>query len=136
MSAGRSIVQMKSDENKIKALGPHLAMAFGGEPGDTNKFADWVERNLRLFHIRSVPPRVLVYSKAHSSEITLPSYHPQHLHGFVAPLLNHFDHEVHMPSTSFLQVTISPPTSPTFIGSITWVRKLSYLMQHMVWEST
>jgi 20S proteasome subunit beta 4 len=45
---------MKSDENKIKALGPHLAMAFGGEPGDTNKFADWVERNLRLFHIRSV----------------------------------------------------------------------------------
>jgi 20S proteasome subunit beta 4 len=51
---------MKSDENKIKALGPHLAMAFGGEPGDTNKFADWVERNLRLFHIRSVFPPVVV----------------------------------------------------------------------------
>lgn len=52
MSAGRSIIQMKSDENKIKALGPHLAMAFGGEPGDTNNFADYVDRNLRLFHIR------------------------------------------------------------------------------------
>ncbi|RSH80140.1 Proteasome subunit beta type-4 [Saitozyma podzolica] len=52
MSAGRSIIQMKSDENKIKALGPHLAMAYGGEPGDTNNFADYVERNMRLYHIR------------------------------------------------------------------------------------
>jgi hypothetical protein len=127
---------MKSDENKIKALGPHLAMAFGGEPGDTNKFADWVERNLRLFHIRLVPSSVLVRSKANMLEITLPYYHPQHLHGSVVLSPNHFDHEVHMPSTSFLPVTILPPTSPTFIGSITWVRKLSYLMQHMVWEST
>jgi len=100
MSAGRSIVQMKSDENKIKALGPHLAMAFGGEPGDTNKFADWVERNLRLFHIRSV------FLMSHEpgadfSEITLLYYHPQHPHGFVALLLNHCDPEVHMQSTSF-----------------------------------
>jgi hypothetical protein len=110
---------MKSDENKIKALGPHLAMAFGGEPGDTNKFADWVERNLRLFHIRLVPSSVLVRSKADYLEITLPYYHPQHLHGSVVLSPNHFDHEVHMPSTSFLPVTISPPTSPTFIGSIT-----------------
>ena len=46
---------MKSDENKLKALGPHLAMAYGGEPGDTNNFADYVERNLRLYHIRYVP---------------------------------------------------------------------------------
>ncbi|TXT09181.1 hypothetical protein VHUM_02655 [Vanrija humicola] len=52
MSAGRSILQFKSDENKIKALGPHLAMAYGGEPGDTNNFADYVERNVRLYHIR------------------------------------------------------------------------------------
>jgi hypothetical protein len=127
---------MKSDENKIKALGPHLAMAFGGEPGDTNKFADWVERNLRLFHIRLVPSSVLVRSKADYLEIILPYYHPQHPHGSVALSLNPFDHEVHMPSTSFLQVTISPPTSPTFIGLITWVRKLSYHMPHTVWEST
>lgn len=52
MSAGRSILQFKSDENKIKALGPHLAMAYGGEPGDTNNFADYVERNMRLYAIR------------------------------------------------------------------------------------
>lgn len=66
MSAGRSIVQMKSDENKIKALGPHLAMAYGGEPGDTNNFADFVERNLRLFHIRYVSFDIRV--QAESSE--------------------------------------------------------------------
>ncbi|KAK8865893.1 hypothetical protein IAR55_001041 [Kwoniella newhampshirensis] len=52
-SAGRSIVRMKSDENKIKTLGPHLAMAYGGEPGDTNNFAEYIERNLRLYHIRN-----------------------------------------------------------------------------------
>jgi hypothetical protein len=33
-SAGRSIIKMKSDENKIRTLGPSLAMAFGGEPGE------------------------------------------------------------------------------------------------------
>ncbi|WVR05848.1 hypothetical protein IAU60_002874 [Kwoniella sp. DSM 27419] len=56
MSAGRSIVRMKSDENKIKSLGPHLAMAYGGEPGDTNNFAEYVERNMRLYHIRNHYP--------------------------------------------------------------------------------
>nr|XP_019049177.1 20S proteasome subunit beta 4 [Kwoniella bestiolae CBS 10118]OCF28107.1 20S proteasome subunit beta 4 [Kwoniella bestiolae CBS 10118] len=56
MAAGRSIIRMKSDENKIKALGPHLAMAYGGEPGDTNNFAEYVERNMRLYHIRNHYP--------------------------------------------------------------------------------
>ncbi|KAL7423833.1 Proteasome subunit beta type-4 [Cryptotrichosporon argae] len=55
-SASRSIIQFKSDENKIKALGPHLAMAYGGEPGDTNNFAEYVERNLRLYTIRHDQP--------------------------------------------------------------------------------
>lgn len=52
MGAGRSIVRMKSDENKLKTLGPHLAMAFSGEPGDTNNFAEYIERNMRLYNIR------------------------------------------------------------------------------------
>ncbi|KAI9635119.1 uncharacterized protein MKK02DRAFT_36580 [Dioszegia hungarica] len=55
-SAGRSIIQMKDDENKIKALGPHIAMAYGGEAGDTNNFADFVDRNLRLYQIRNHTP--------------------------------------------------------------------------------
>ncbi|EIW72628.1 20S proteasome subunit beta 4 [Tremella mesenterica] len=59
MSAGRSIIQMKSNENKITPVGPNLAMACGGEPGDTSRFADYVDRNLRLYHIRNnfpLPP--------------------------------------------------------------------------------
>lgn len=43
---------MKSDENKLKTLDPHLAMAFSGEPGDTNNFAEYIERNMRLYNIR------------------------------------------------------------------------------------
>jgi len=51
-TAARSIVKMKSDEDKTKNLGPHLVMAYSGEPGDTVQFAEYVERNLRLHHIR------------------------------------------------------------------------------------
>jgi 20S proteasome subunit beta 4 len=69
-SAGRSIIKMKSDENKIRQLSPGLCMAYGGEPGqshihvcyvddayfsltgDTGNFVDYVERNLRLYQIR------------------------------------------------------------------------------------
>jgi len=52
-TAGRSIIKMKSDQNKIKAIGPHLAIAYGGEPGDTDNLADYIDRNLRLYHMRN-----------------------------------------------------------------------------------
>ncbi|TFK21023.1 proteasome component Pre1 [Coprinopsis marcescibilis] len=52
-TAARSIVKMKIDEDKIKALGPHLLMAYSGEPGDTVQFAEYVERNIRLYQIRN-----------------------------------------------------------------------------------
>jgi len=52
-SAARSIVKMKEDEDKIKELGPHLLMAYSGEPGDTVQFAEYIERNIRLSHIRA-----------------------------------------------------------------------------------
>jgi len=73
MTASRSIVKMKDDEDKIKLLSPHLIMSYSGEPGqshlyffkshsltnihtlpgDTVQFAEYVERNLRLYHIRN-----------------------------------------------------------------------------------
>jgi 20S proteasome subunit beta 4 len=34
MSAARSIIRMKSDEDKTKILGPNLVMAYSGEPGE------------------------------------------------------------------------------------------------------
>ncbi|KAJ3519018.1 hypothetical protein NMY22_g13389 [Coprinellus aureogranulatus] len=52
-TAARSIVKMKVDEDKIKVLGPHLLMAYSGEPGDTVQFAEYVERNIRLYQIRN-----------------------------------------------------------------------------------
>ncbi|PVF95596.1 proteasome component Pre1 [Serendipita vermifera] len=55
-NAGRSIIKMKSDEDKIKALGSHLLMSYSGEPGDTVQFAEYVERNLRLQQMRNNHP--------------------------------------------------------------------------------
>ncbi|KZT01316.1 N-terminal nucleophile aminohydrolase [Laetiporus sulphureus 93-53] len=52
-TAARSIVKMKLDEDKIKVLSPHLLMAYSGEPGDTLQFAEYVERNIRLYQIRN-----------------------------------------------------------------------------------
>ncbi|KDN36259.1 hypothetical protein RSAG8_10947, partial [Rhizoctonia solani AG-8 WAC10335] len=56
MTAARSIIRMKSDEDKTKILGPNLVMAYSGEPGDTVQFAEYVERNLRLYQMRYVHP--------------------------------------------------------------------------------
>lgn len=55
-TAARSIVKMKIDEDKIKELSSHLLMAYSGEPGDTVHFAEYIERNLRLFQIRNLYP--------------------------------------------------------------------------------
>ncbi|KAF9010052.1 20S proteasome subunit [Cyathus striatus] len=55
-TSARSIVKMKIDEDKIKSLSPHLLMAYSGEPGDTVQFAEYVERNIRLYQIRNLYP--------------------------------------------------------------------------------
>ncbi|KAG6333586.1 hypothetical protein ID866_5502 [Astraeus odoratus] len=55
-TASRSIVKMKVDQDKIKELGSHLLMAYSGEPGDTIQFAEYVERNIRLYQIRNLYP--------------------------------------------------------------------------------
>jgi 20S proteasome subunit beta 4 len=75
-TAARSIVKMKNDEDKIKTVSPHLLMTYSGEPGlffhcihlkghpvyqgfcigDTVQFAEYIERNLRLYQIRHTYP--------------------------------------------------------------------------------
>jgi len=54
MNATRSIVKMKANEDMTKVLSPHLLMAYSGEPGDTVQFAEYVERNIRLQHMRYI----------------------------------------------------------------------------------
>ncbi|KAF7354783.1 Proteasome subunit beta [Mycena sanguinolenta] len=53
-TSARSIIKMKTDEDKIKTLSPHLLMSYSGEPGDTVQFAEYVERNIRLYQIRNL----------------------------------------------------------------------------------
>ncbi|GAA5983303.1 hypothetical protein JCM10908_000232 [Rhodotorula pacifica] len=55
-SAARSIVKMKGDEDKQREVGKHLVIAYSGEPGDTVHFAEYIERNLRLYQIRNHIP--------------------------------------------------------------------------------
>ncbi|KAH8102318.1 20S proteasome subunit [Cristinia sonorae] len=55
-TAAHSIIKVKLDEDKIKELSPHLLMAYSGEPGDTVQFAEYVERNIRLYQIRNLYP--------------------------------------------------------------------------------
>ena len=53
-NAARSIIKMKSDDDKQKVLGSHLVMTYSGESGDTVQFAEYIERNMRLYSIRYV----------------------------------------------------------------------------------
>eukprot|EP00127_Corallochytrium_limacisporum_P002872 Clim_evm51s142 gene=Clim_evmTU51s142 len=52
MSA-RSIVMMKDDEEKIKDVSGHLAMAVVGEPGDNVIFPEYIAKNVRLYELRN-----------------------------------------------------------------------------------
>ncbi|WFD00677.1 proteasome endopeptidase complex [Malassezia yamatoensis] len=52
-NAARSIVKMKSDDDKQKELSQNLVMTYAGESGDTIQFSDYVERNMRLYTIRN-----------------------------------------------------------------------------------
>lgn len=53
-NAARSIVKMKSEEDKQRVLSQSLVMAVSGESGDTTQFGEYVERNMRLYSIRYV----------------------------------------------------------------------------------
>ena len=48
-----SIVNLKHDEKKIYELNQNLALGVCGEKGDTTQFAEFIERNVRLFSIRN-----------------------------------------------------------------------------------
>lgn len=51
--AVRSIVVMKSSEKKYRKLNDNTVMLYTGEPGDTVAFAEYIERNIRLYGIRN-----------------------------------------------------------------------------------
>lgn len=54
--AARSIVVMKSSENKFRELGRTTALAYSGEPGDATNFAEFVQSNIKLYEMRNDLP--------------------------------------------------------------------------------
>lgn len=51
--AARSIVVMKGAEDKFRLLSPRMAMTYAGEPGDTVQFAEYIQRNIKLYAMRN-----------------------------------------------------------------------------------
>lgn len=51
--SARSIVVMKGEEEKFRALSPHVSMAYCGEPGDTVNFAEYIQRNVQFYMIKN-----------------------------------------------------------------------------------
>ncbi|CAG8478174.1 12028_t:CDS:2 [Acaulospora morrowiae] len=50
-SAARSITVMKSNEDKSRDLNKHIMLLYCGEPGDTVHFAEYIQRNVKLYGI-------------------------------------------------------------------------------------
>lgn len=63
-SAGRSIIKMKSDENKIRQLSPSLCMAYGGEPGERIWIFSPAHGLLMLMLLQAIPRTLWILSNA------------------------------------------------------------------------
>lgn len=55
-TAGRSVVVMKHDQDKLIRLGDKLGMVVWGEPGDTVYFGEYIQKNVALYNIRNGYP--------------------------------------------------------------------------------
>lgn len=64
--AARSIVKMKSDEDKIKVLSPHLLMSYSGEPG-TYPFSDNSLSSLITLRTKAILSTLQNFSNATSA---------------------------------------------------------------------
>lgn len=53
MNSIRSIVVMKSQEEKFRQLNSRALLAYSGEPGDTVNFAEFIQRNIQLYGVRN-----------------------------------------------------------------------------------
>merc|ERR1712137_704283 len=49
----RSIMVMKSDQDKFCQLSDRLVMAVSGESGDTTQFAEYIAKNIQLYKMRN-----------------------------------------------------------------------------------
>lgn len=52
-SAGRSILVMKQDQDKLFKLDDRLGMVVCGEAGDTVYFGEYIQKNIALYRVRN-----------------------------------------------------------------------------------
>lgn len=52
-SAGRSVLMMKQDQDKLVRLDDRLGMVVCGEAGDTVYFGEYIQKNVALYRIRN-----------------------------------------------------------------------------------
>ncbi|KAI8060044.1 nucleophile aminohydrolase [Gongronella butleri] len=77
--SARSIVVMKGTEDKSRLLSPHTVMLYSGEPGDTVNFAEYIQRNIRLYSIRNgieLSPKAIATFTRREIADSLRSRHP------------------------------------------------------------
>ena len=51
--AGRSILTMKQDQDKLFKLDKSIGMVVCGEPGDTSYFGEYIQKNIALYRMRN-----------------------------------------------------------------------------------
>ncbi|KAI8393684.1 nucleophile aminohydrolase [Radiomyces spectabilis] len=78
-NSARSIVVMKSTEDKSRDLNDSTVMLYSGEPGDTVNFAEYIQRNIKLYSIRNgielSPKAVATFTRRELAD-SLRSRHP------------------------------------------------------------
>ncbi|CAI2189457.1 7706_t:CDS:2 [Funneliformis geosporum] len=52
-AAIRSIVVFKNNDDKSLDLNKHVVMLYSGNPGDTTHFAEYIQRNVKLYEIKN-----------------------------------------------------------------------------------
>jgi len=53
MTAAKSILTYKKDQDKMFTLSDSLLMAAGGDPGDVTQFAEYIAKNIQLYRMRN-----------------------------------------------------------------------------------
>ncbi|CAO3628937.1 unnamed protein product [Cunninghamella echinulata] len=77
--SARSIVVMKGTEDKSRQLSPHTVLLYSGEPGDTVNFAEYIQRNIKLYSIRNgidLSPKAIATFTRSEIASSLRSRHP------------------------------------------------------------
>lgn len=78
-NAGRSIVSMKQDQDKLFKLDKQIGIVVCGEPGDTMYFGEYIQKNIALYRMRngySLSPQAAAHYTRNQLAEHIRSRHP------------------------------------------------------------